>query len=139
MATFRGTIPEVPYSQWEITSEEMLGENALELFFADVSAVRAVFLATFPQDEKPLARPAPQAAPAAGRQQAPQRATGYFCPAHGVPVQLTAPQYNPTGEKYYHPLPPSEHYRNEHGTIVKNCNKWLSQVVTEDMLEAAPF
>jgi len=137
MATFRGAIPEVPYSQWEITSEEILGENALELFFADVSAVRAVFLATFPPAQEEISS-ASYPSPAIPRK-APQRASGYFCPEHGVPVQLTAPQYNPTGEKYYHPLPQSEHYRNEHGTIVKNCNKWLSQVVTEDMLEAAPF
>jgi hypothetical protein len=90
-------------------------------------------------DSKPEPQPVPQTASASAptRTAPPQPRTGQsnqyvvaYCPEHdNAPCQLSAPKYNPDGDKLYHPLNEEDQYKLDDGRLVKNHNLYWRQSV----------
>jgi hypothetical protein len=74
---------------------------------------------------------APQrSAPAQPRTGQSNQYTVAYCPEHdNAPCQLSAPKYNPDGDKLYHPLNEEDQYKLDDGRLVKNHNLYWRQSV----------
>lgn len=67
-------------------------------------------------------------------QRAPQRAQGgdmgVYCPEHNnAPCQLSKPEYNKDGDKFFHALEERDQYRNQRGQTVKSHTLYWRQTV----------
>lgn len=139
--TLRIPHPTVPYAYYEATGFNLNVNDISQRANNAFAMMRTVAGSPMPQNQTPPQAAQPPQAPQMaqgnaygqpiqgqrGRQSHPEDGV-YTCPEHGVAMLKTAAQYDDSGDKFYHPLPPEQHYQNERGMTVKNCNKWRSML-----------
>ena len=107
--------------EWHVAESVKL-RNALDEAFAQPET----------DDTAGDTRPVPNQQPQQGRAPAQNTGsgTGVYCPQHQVECLKTKREYDPDGDRYYHPLPEDEQYYLDDGRLAKNHNLYYRH--TED-------